>query len=344
MAKLAVALSGGVDSSVTALLLKEAGHQVWAFSLRLGQGQDQAWQRGAQAARQLGLPHAVVEAGPRFEAQVVGYSARAYAQGLTPNPCARCNARVKLPLLWRAARELGCQGLATGHYARLESGPAGPRLREGLDQGKSQAYFLARTPAGLLRRVLFPLGGLRKAQVREMAARAGLEAAQARESQDCCFLPPGGWDQVLAERDLLRQGLLEDPEGRVLGAHGGLHRFTVGQRRGLGLAVGSPLYVLGLDGQRAAVKVGPESGLWSGGLWASRPRWRLPWPQLAELAGRDELRVRLRYAHRGEICRLALRQGRLRVDFASPQRAVAPGQLAVFYQGDSVVGSAWIDG
>jgi tRNA-specific 2-thiouridylase len=329
-------MSGGVDSAVAAWLLREAGHQVLGLSLRLGQDEDQAALAGARSARELGIGHQVVEASRVFGEKVVAASARAYAQGLTPNPCAICNAAVKLPILWRAAQAAGCAGLATGHYARLRPGQEGPLLAEAADRAKSQAYFLARVEPELLAALVFPLAELTKPRVKELAAAHGLSAAERPESQDNCFLPPGGWDELVAVHAQIRGGPLEDEGGRVLGQHGGLHRFTVGQRRGLGVALGRPMYVLALDEGRAAVKLGPESSLWSRGLRGGEARWRR--------APRDcsGLRVRVRYAHGAAPCRVETMGEDVTVYFHEPQRAVAPGQLAVFFDEDAVVGSAWI--
>lgn len=331
-----MALSGGVDSSVAAWLLCRQGHEVIGLSLSLGHGPDEGPEAGARAARQLGLGHQVVEARQEFGQEVLRPSLEAYAQGETPNPCARCNARVKFPLLWRAARELGCQKLATGHYARVVEDPRGLCLAEASHQAKSQAYFLARLDQALLGHLLFPLGGYGKPQVREMAGQAGLVAAQRADSQDACFLPPGGWDQLMAAHGLLRPGPLEDQDGKVLARHGGIHGFTIGQRRGLGVALGRPAYVLALDGPRAAVRIGPEEGLYSSGLWGRSARWFAP-PGPGQV-----LEARLRYAHSGAQCRVREEGDRLLVEFQEPQRAVAPGQLAVFYHRDQVLGSAWI--
>lgn len=359
-------MSGGVDSSLTALMLKEQGHQVVGLSLKLGQGPDLAWQTGARVAAELGIGHVVVDAADDFRRWVVDPAIEAYSTGRTPNPCARCNARVKFPLLWRAAREAGCGKLATGHYARLVDGPNGPRLEEGADPSKSQAYFLARLSLEQLAPLVFPLGELTKAQVRQRAAKAGLSAAERSESQDACFLPPGGWDEIVTQAGAVRPGRLVDEEGRELGRHGGLHRFTVGQRRGLGLALGSPHYVLGLDGPKAEVKVGPKGSLLAAGLKGVSPVWH------EEVTARTGLTVRLRYTHRSVTCRLIskgrrseIKQEReaaeapgdptaersrrsqaceteITVEFEEPQKAIAPGQLAVFYRGARVVGSAWI--
>lgn len=333
-------MSGGVDSSVTALVLKEKGHQVLGLSLRLGHGADAGWRKGAEAAEQLGIGHEVVDAQKAFEDKVISPVAHSYASGLTPNPCALCNAAVKLPLLWAAAKARGCVALATGHYARLEGQGPAFRLKEAVCREKSQAYFLSRVPVELLRHVWFPLGGMEKDQVRDLAQRAGLEAAQHKESQDVCFLPPGGWDELMARFGLIRPGPLEDSQGRELGRHDGLHRFTVGQRRGLGVALGHPAYVLALDGERAAVRVGTQEELWARGLWAQDPHWyEKPYEKTHEI---DGLMVRIRYAHPGVGCEVRGEGSRVKVIFDRPQRAVAPGQLAVFQRGETVLGSAWI--
>lgn len=336
MARLAVALSGGVDSSVAAWLLREQGNEVIGLSLRLGQGPDAAWGAGAAAAAQMDLAHQVVDAGPAFAQQVVDPSVAAYASGRTPNPCAWCNARVKLPLLMAAARDLGCEALATGHYARLVPGPEGPCLAEAADAAKSQAYFLARVRPRPLAGLRFPLGELTKPRVRDLARAAGLLAAERPESQDGCFLPPGGWDELIERHGAARPGVIEDERGRVLARHRGLHGFTIGQRRGLGVALGSPAYVLALDGERAAVRVGPAEGLQARGLVGAAPIWHLP------REDRPELKVRIRYAHRGVACRVEEGPDGVRAWFETAQRAVAPGQLAVFTSRGLVAGSAWI--
>jgi len=326
-----------VDSSLAALILHQEGHQVVGFSLRLGAGPDQGWRAGARAAEQMGLPHRVLDVGDFFEQQVLQPVAAAYAQGRTPNPCAWCNARVKLPLLWRAAQQEGCTALATGHYARVLKLDGVWHLAEASHRAKSQAYFLARLDPQLLPRMRLPLGELSKDQVRRLAAGAGLEAAARPESQDCCFLPPGGWDEFMAGREAVRPGVLEDAAGRVLGQHQGLHRFTVGQRRGLGLALGSPVYVTALDGPRAAVRVGPKPELATAGLKGNRARW------FAEPGEEENLLVRFRYSHAGVSCRVRRQGGKVEAHFNHEQGAVAPGQLAVFFRGETIMGSAWIE-
>ena len=336
LSKVAVAMSGGVDSTTAALILREAGHQVVGLSLSLGIGPDLAPGEGARAARQLGVEHQVVPAAETFRRWVLEPVRSAYAGGQTPNPCALCNAKVKFTLLWETARRLGCQNLATGHYARLAGGEAGTALMEGADPRKSQAYFLARLAPELLPKLLFPLGGMSKSQVKMMAEQEGLVAAGRPESQDVCFLPPGGWDQLMREMGGVRPGVVEDQDGRVLARHQGLHRFTVGQRRGLGVSLGYPVYVYELDGRRASVKVGPRSRLWARGLYGQNALWYGPAPY------GESLNIRVRYAHRGATGQVEPSDSGVKVIFDHPQQAVAPGQLAVFYRGPVVLGSAWI--
>ena len=335
MARVGMALSGGVDSTVAAYLLQEAGHQIIGLTLRIGAGAQAPLGEAPESARALGIEHHVVDAAEAFENLVLGPAARAYSKGLTPNPCAVCNAGVKFPLLWEAARNLGCEVLATGHYARVLRFAGGPALAQGEDRHKSQAYFLARLRPEMLERLLLPLGGLHKDQVREIARKAGLPAAGRAESQDGCFLPPGGWDEIIGSRGLVRPGPIEDLGGNRLGFHQGLHRYTVGQRRGLGIALGHPAYVVELDGQRATVKVGPREMLTTAGLRARRPLWRFK-PEPDEV-----LECRVRYSARAAACRISGGE-EIKVDFLLPQGAVAPGQLAVFYKDGVVAGSAWI--
>ncbi len=334
--KVAVALSGGVDSSLTAALLLEQGNRVKGLTMKMGWGEDAAAQDAGKVARQLGIAHRVIEVKEEFTQKVLKPVVEAYGQGRTPNPCASCNPRVKFPMLWRAAQEDGCDRLATGHYARLLDHDGRRVLAEGLAVGKSQAYFLARLEPRMLDHLVFPLGELDKPQVRKMARERGLAAAKRPDSQEVCFLPAGGWDELARAFGAVRPGLLEDEAGRELARHEGLHRFTIGQRRGLGVALGHKAYVVGLDGERAAVTVGVQESLYSRGLWAVRPFWHLDPDKCPGLM------VKIRYAHPGVNCKVERVEERIKVEFAEPQKAVAPGQLAVFYSNTMVVGSAWI--
>jgi len=329
-------MSGGVDSTLTARLLLEQGHEVIGFSLALGFGPDEALSAAPLVARQLGLAHQVVDASGPFLERVLLPTVAARNQGLTPNPCVLCNAGVKFPLLWHAARDRGCQMLATGHYCRLADGPEGRLLAEADELKKSQAYFLARLDRDLLKYLLFPLGDQSKARVRREAAARGLAVAEKPDSQDACFLPAGGWDELINRFGEPRPGPMVDRDGRWLADHRGLHHFTVGQRKGLGITGPAPSYVLSLCGRTAAVTVGPVQGLMADTVWAERPLWHRP-PLQGEL-----LAARLRSTQTPAPCRVWREEDGVKAVFNDPQRAVTPGQLAVFYKCGQVVGSGFI--
>lgn len=338
------ALSGGVDSTVAASLLLEAGHEVLGGSLRLCDrpgGDDPA---PAEAAASLGIPFFRWDARARFEERVVAPFAAAYAAGRTPNPCALCNPRVKFALLLERARELGAERLATGHYARIAAGPAGaPRLLRGADRGKDQSYFLFGLERAWLGRILFPLGGLTKGEVRRLARERSLAVAERPESQEICFVPEGDAGAFAAARlpaGAGGPGAIVDRAGRRLGTHRGLAHYTVGQRRGLGFAAGSPRYVLALDAAANAVVVGAEGELWGRELSVAGVNWLVDPP-----AGAFRAAVRIRSRHEPSPALLETAgEGGWRVRFDEPQRALTPGQAAVLYDGDSVLGGGWIEG
>jgi len=345
--RVAVAMSGGVDSTLSAWLLREAGYQVVGLSLRLGQGPDMGWRAGADAAAELGIPHHVVDVSGEFWRRVVEPAVATYAAGRTPNPCAWCNARVKLPLLWREARRLGCRGLATGHYVRLEDRAGRVVLAEARHRAKSQGYFLARVSPELLAVLAFPLGELSKEQVREMAARLGLSAAQRAESQDVCFLPAGGWDELVAAEGAVRPGEIRDQAGRVLARHQGLHRFTVGQRRGLGVAAGEPLYVVELDTARDRVVVGPREALARRDIRLRNVNWLgdAPLP-----SGEAALPVYVKIRSTRPAAPASVRResdGSVHVRLEDPEYGVSRGQACVFYgapgPGARILGGGVID-
>lgn len=343
--RIAVGLSGGVDSAVAAALLAEEGWEVVGLTLKVWEASRCCSLEDAEdarrVARHLGVPLYVLDAHGVFEAEVVAPFAAAYGRGLTPNPCVVCNRRVKFGWLWERARALGCEALATGHYARLEGPPGGRRLRRGADRGKDQSYFLVPEDPAVLDRLVFPLGGKTKAQVRRAAAERGLPVAGKAESQDVCFLPPGGLGAFLEERIGSRPGEIVDPQGRVLGQHRGVHAYTVGQRRGLGVAGREPLYVLAVEPESARVVAGPRRDALAAGLRTTAPSWMVP-PPAPPTAW--ECAVQIRSTAREVPCRVEPQAEGLRVTFAAPQFGVAPGQLAVFYQGDLVLGAAWIEG
>ncbi len=341
--RVAAALSGGLDSAVAASLLKRQGLEVLGVHLHLGNGPSKP-QDLAALAEGIGIPLEVLDLRAEFARLVVAYFVDQYSLGSTPNPCVRCNEAIKFGVLWDKVRALGATHLATGHYVRLLWGPDGlPQLWRGVDSGKDQSYFLCRVPRRVLPHLLFPLGGLTKAQVRNLAGELGLPPwASCPESQDVCFIPSGGYQEFLWARRGRRgsPGEVVDRRGRVLGKHRGVENFTVGQRRGLGIPAREPLYVLEIQPECNRVVVGPRKELFARGLWAHSPTWLIEPPE-----GELGLVAVLRYRHPGvQAVVRAVAQGRLEVLFDTPQAAVTPGQALALYDGDRLLGGAWIGG
>lgn len=337
--RVAVAMSGGVDSAVAAMLLRDAGHEVVGVTMRLWHDpaaaaaersccSPETVRLARAAAHALGVPHLTLDVAERFRAGVVEDFIAGYRGGRTPNPCVTCNGRVRFSVLGDAAALVGARALATGHYARIERGPRGePLVCRAADAGKDQSYMLAMLDRRHRERLVFPLGDLTKARVRELAAAAGLPGAEAVESQEVCFVGEGGYAPFLERTGALasRPGPIEDASGRRLGTHAGHWRFTVGQRRGIGVAGAEPLYVLSTDAARNAVVVGPRADLATGALALEDARVH------GEI-GDGPVEVRVRYRGRPLRGRAAPSAAGLSVALEDPADGVAPGQVAALYR------------
>jgi tRNA-specific 2-thiouridylase len=344
--KIIVAMSGGVDSSVTAAMLVEQGHEVEGVSLRMWEAQLGARvcsdHRGAkEVAALLGIPHTLLDLRSQFVEAVVKPFAQDYLRGRTPNPCVSCNRDFKLGILLRWARAQGADFIASGHYARVIRADAAHHaaLFRGADRGKDQSYFLFSLSQDQLTHALFPLGEMCKTDVRDRARKLGLPVAERPDSQDICLGDYHGLVESFAERGEAAGGEIVDQGGRVLGTHSGIHRFTIGQRKGLGLVAPNPLYVLALAADTRRVVVGTRDELGSPGLVANGVSWIEP-PRDKEIIAE----VQVRYQSPAIRCRVNLAdQHRPEVYFDGASAVVTPGQAAVFYDGEQVLGGGWIE-
>lgn len=342
-------MSGGVDSSVAAARLLSQGYDVVGVTLHLWDYPDDGSVKSRccapedihdarRVADALGFPHYAFDRRELFQREVVAPFVEGYLEGQTPSPCVRCNRGVKVKELLQLADRLDASRVATGHYARLVQRDGRTELHRGRDAGKDQSYFLHMLPESTLARLCFPLGDSEKGEVREEALRLALPGAQKGESQELCFVPTGRYDTFVGERanDRVRPGPIVDEGGRVVGQHAGVHRFTVGQRRNLGVALGKPSYVVSIDAEAARIELGPVEKLMAKSA------------ELTEVSLASDVtlpfdcEVQVRYRGTPLRARVSRSEGGARVSFEKPVQAVVPGQFAVFYQGERVLGGGLI--
>ena len=352
--RVVVAMSGGVDSSVAALLLRRAGWDVIGVTMKLYSLDESELPEDHQGCctlddvedaravcRLLEVPHYVLNMEREFRDQVMDYFVAEYRRGRTPHPCIACNDKIKFSHLMARADALRAQFVATGHYARVEPGTDGLMLKKGIDQAKDQSYVLFGMTQSQLARTVLPVGGYTKEEIRRMALESGLITADKPDSQDICFIPLGDYREFLRERASGVPGQIVDVDGWVLGKHEGIEYFTVGQRRGLGLpkTAGEPRYVVRLDADSNQVVVGPESALYSGEAWVSGVNYVSGLPP----ADGTPVSVKIRYKAYEAPATLHPHSDGALVRFGEPQRSVTPGQAAVFYQGDLLLGGGTIE-
>lgn len=333
--KVAVALSGGVDSAAAALLLTKTAYEVLGIHMRLWESPrlERQAQRAEDICRILGIPYHQVHLQKEFESCVVDYFCREYQLGRTPNPCVVCNERMKFGILLDKARSLGAHYLATGHYVRVVHSRDGYHLRKAKDSSRDQSYFLYTLTQERLGHVLFPLGEYRKDEAKQMSMQAGLPTAT-RSSQDICFISQKNYGAFLSQRFATLPGNIVDTRGRRLGQHRGIAFCTVGQRHGVGLASGKPLYVIRIEPESNRIVLGPEEELYSQKLTAHKLHW------ISGKAPHEPITVqaRIRYKSKEAEATLFFKNDSVNVHFAQPQKAITPGQAVVFYNVDKVLG------
>ncbi len=351
--RVAVAMSGGVDSSVAAALLRQQGHDIVGVTMRF-LDQDPAAATGGRSccgiqavrdagrvAARLGFPHYPLDFRQEFARDIIEDFCSEYSRGRTPNPCIRCNEKVKFRVLLDRLQELGAQCLATGHYARITRDNCSWQLRKGVDERKDQSYFLYTMTQDQMARVLMPVGEQTKTEVRKLARGLGLPIADKAESQEICFIPDNDYTGFLRQRrpEMFRPGPVLDTSGNEIGRHQGICGYTVGQRRGFGIAFGERRYVTNIDAERNAVVLGTENDARSSKGLVQDVNWVSGNPPEAPL----DAVVKIRYQHSGAQARVEPLENRCaRVSFAEPQWAIAPGQAMVFYSGDTVLGGGTI--
>ena len=341
--KVFVALSGGVDSSTSTALLQQDGFDCEGVFMITNDNARHAQAEAEMVAGELGIKLHVLDLREDFE-RIGEYFYNEYRKGRTPNPCVFCNRLIKFGKLWEFARSYGARFLATGHYARIINRNNNIGLYEAANPSKDQSYVLAMIRKEMLPNIVLPMGDYSKDQTRKMAAKFGLHTAQSSESQEICFIPNDDYVAVLEQRcpELVRKGNVVDSSGRILGEHNGVHRFTIGQRRGLRVAMGKPYYVIKIDAESNTVTLGPKEEVMQNKLRAANTSWLIDKPSAPFRA-----KVRIRYNSKGAFATVIPHDDHVIVEFDEPVSAITPGQLAVFYiqeeKNNRLIGGGWID-
>lgn len=342
--KLLIALSGGIDSATSAALLQERGFDCTGVFMVTNDQYQSAQVEAERIADKLGIKLHVLDLRRDFE-QILDYFCSEYGKGRTPNPCVVCNRHIKFGKLWDFARDKGAAFFATGHYARVIKSNDQPGLYEAANTNKDQSYVLAMIDKSILGHIILPMGSYSKEQTHRMAAEFGLVTERKEESQEICFIPENDYAVVLERLrpELVRKGNIVDSSGKILGLHKGVHKFTIGQRRGLGVAMGEPYYVVKIDAGTNTIALGTKEELMHRRLTATQVNWLIDKP-----AGPFQANVKIRYNDKGSAATVSPQVNSVLVEFDEPISAITPGQLAVFYiqQGGNnrVVGGGWIEG